>query len=124
MTGEPTGDNASHTHTPASYTAGPVRRARRPPNRPPNRSRQRDHPTPSRPTDQRATRGERRRQATKRARERYLAEQRRLDAEAVDRWGDKVAHLPPMTPEQLNAVAQIFRRIDTRRANPPTPEHP
>lgn len=33
-----------------------------------------------------------------------------------------VAHLPPMTPEQLNAVARIFRQIDARRTNPPTLE--
>ncbi|WP_410598814.1 hypothetical protein [Amycolatopsis sp. lyj-90] len=43
-------------------------------------------------------------------------EQARLDAEAVDRWAVIVEDWPPMTDEQIRAVAIILNRIEARQA--------
>ena len=50
------------------------------------------------------------------ARETYVQQQARLDAEAVDRWAVIVADWPPMTKEQIRALAVILNRIDARQA--------
>ncbi|MCR6490145.1 hypothetical protein M8542_45780 [Amycolatopsis sp. OK19-0408] len=50
------------------------------------------------------------------ARETYPQQQARLDAEAVDRWAVTVADWPPMTDEQIRALAVILNRIDARLA--------
>jgi len=49
-------------------------------------------------------------------RESYAEQQARLDAEAVDRWAITVADWPPMTDEQIRALAVILNRIDARLA--------
>lgn len=49
-------------------------------------------------------------------RESYAEEQARLDAEAVDRWAVIVADWPPMTEEQIQSLAIILNRIETRLA--------
>jgi hypothetical protein len=50
------------------------------------------------------------------ARETYAQLQARLNAEAVDRWAVIVADWPPMTEEQIRALAVILNRIDSRQA--------
>jgi hypothetical protein len=56
-------------------------------------------------------------------RENYAERQARLDAEAVERWVAIVAGWPPMTDEQISALAVILNRIDARHTehttNPP-----
>jgi len=49
-------------------------------------------------------------------RESYAEQQARLDAEAVDRWAVIVADWPPMTDEQIQSLAIILNRIETRLA--------
>ncbi|WP_329063522.1 hypothetical protein [Amycolatopsis sp. NBC_01480] len=49
-------------------------------------------------------------------RETYAQQQARLDAEAVDRWAVIVVDWPPMTEEQIRALAVILNRIDARQA--------
>jgi hypothetical protein len=49
-------------------------------------------------------------------RESYAQQQARLDAEAVDRWAVIVVDWPPMTKEQIRALAVILNRIDARQA--------
>ncbi|MFC9251432.1 hypothetical protein [Amycolatopsis thailandensis] len=49
-------------------------------------------------------------------RESYAEEQARLDAEAVDRWAVIMADWPPMTDEQIQAIAIVLHRIETRLA--------
>jgi hypothetical protein len=53
-------------------------------------------------------------------RESYEQQQARLDAEAVARWARKITGMAPMTQDQISAVADIFRRIDARRAHEQT----
>jgi hypothetical protein len=43
----------------------------------------------------------------------------RLDADAVARWRAIVADRPPLSPGQIQAIAEILRRIDTRLAAMP-----
>jgi hypothetical protein len=50
----------------------------------------------------------------RRDRDRYRREQARLDAEAVARWQAIVADWPPLTEDQIRAIAKILRRIETR----------
>jgi hypothetical protein len=50
------------------------------------------------------------------ARETYAQKQARLDTEAVDRWATIVVDWPPMTEEQIRALAVILNRIDARQA--------
>jgi hypothetical protein len=50
------------------------------------------------------------------ARETYAQQQVRLDAEAVDRWAVIVVDWPPMSAEQIRAIAVILNRIDARLA--------
>ena len=56
-------------------------------------------------------------------RENYAERQARLDADAVERWAAIVAGWPPMTDEQISALAVILNRIDARHTqhttNPP-----
>ncbi|MCG3755860.1 hypothetical protein [Amycolatopsis sp. Poz14] len=49
------------------------------------------------------------------ARETYAEQQARLDAEAVDRWAAIVVDWPPMTEEQIRAIAVILNRIEARQ---------
>ncbi|SFO87551.1 hypothetical protein [Amycolatopsis rubida] len=49
------------------------------------------------------------------ARETYAEQQARLDDEAVDRWAAIVVDWPPMTPEQIRALAVILNRIEARQ---------
>jgi hypothetical protein len=48
--------------------------------------------------------------------ETYAEEQARLDAEAVERWAVLVTQLPPLTNEQIRALAVILNRIEARLA--------
>jgi hypothetical protein len=52
------------------------------------------------------------------ARETYAQRQERLDAEAVDRWAVIVEDWPPMTEQQIRALAVILNRIDARQHRP------
>jgi len=139
----PVPDLAQPTTTTTEALQGPARgarparrRVRRPPGRP-----DRSEPGTATPATTRATsrpprhlgvdRGNRRgppgrrrgrpdtagdSAAAARRRAAYLADQARLDAEAVERWLPIVAAMPRLTDDQINAVAEIFRRIDARRA--------
>ncbi|WP_409461735.1 hypothetical protein [Amycolatopsis sp. GA6-003] len=49
------------------------------------------------------------------ARETYAEQQARLDAEAVNRWAAIVEDWPPMTEEQIRAIAVILNRIEARQ---------
>ncbi|MYW97988.1 hypothetical protein G3I59_47145 [Amycolatopsis rubida] len=49
------------------------------------------------------------------ARETYAEQQARLDAEAIDRWAAIVVDWPPMTEEQIRAIAVILNRIEARQ---------
>jgi hypothetical protein len=51
--------------------------------------------------------------------ENYAERRARLAAEAVERWTAIVAEWPPMTDEQISALAVILNRIDARHT-----EHP
>ena len=42
-----------------------------------------------------------------------------MDPEGARYWREACAALPPMTPEEIAAVAVILRRIDARRNQPP-----
>lgn len=103
---------------------------------PPTRTKgsDRDHPQPGNQDDQPASTGygprrtHRERRPTKprrewkslpapqRQKESYDEQRARLDAEAVDRWAVIVADWPPMTDEQIRAIAVILNRIDARLA--------
>lgn len=45
---------------------------------------------------------------------RYRREQARLDAGALARWQAIVADWPPLSADQIRAIAEVLRRIDTR----------
>ncbi|WP_370946600.1 hypothetical protein AB5J62_03315 [Amycolatopsis sp. cg5] len=49
--------------------------------------------------------------------ETYAEKQARLAAEAVDRWAVIVADWPPMSQQQIDALALILNRIETRLRN-------
>lgn len=38
--------------------------------------------------------------------------------DTLRRWEDKCAGMPAMTPGEIDAVAEVLRRIDSRRAQP------
>jgi hypothetical protein len=44
-----------------------------------------------------------------------------IDPESWDYWQRAVSALPPMTDEEIAAVAVILRRIDARHPHPPPP---
>ncbi|SEP41356.1 hypothetical protein [Amycolatopsis saalfeldensis] len=58
------------------------------------------------------------------ARETYAEQQARLNAEAVDRWAVIVVDWPPMTEEQIRALAVILNRIDARQNQQLTQQRP
>ena len=52
-------------------------------------------------------------------RENYTERRARLAVETVERWTAIVAEWPPMSDEQIRALAVILNRIDARHTHPP-----
>lgn len=74
-------------------------------------------PTPRQPADREARK-------TRKARETREEREAREAAERAAFWADVCARMPPMTEEDIYAVAVVLRRLDEQRAAKTRDEQP